>query len=395
MTGLPPLCYLNSNDGTSLLGFGTGPSFVLNHLEDLPKLDRFLEQHRGSYLFGYLSYSLKNHVDQLPLSPSLRLPLAYFWVPDTTALMNGEHLTFSSGKPSVPLEQFLSKLKTSKRINLPPLKARTNKARYLDHVRKIQERIQLGALYETNYCQEFYLENVILSSPEDLFFHVNESTKAPFSALLVTEDVWVACGSPERFLKKTGQQVISQPIKGTAPRSSEPLEDIAHLEALRNSKKECSENVMIVDLVRNDLSRIALPNSVSVDELFGAYSFKTVHHLISTISCSVDPNLPFSELIRATFPMGSMTGAPKRNAIRLMEELEDFNREIYSGSIGYINPDGGFDFNVVIRSLNYFPKEKYLQCGVGSAITISAKPEQEFEECLIKINRLVKTVYDD
>lgn len=392
---MDPLCYLNSNDGTSLLGFGSGPSFALWNIEDLPLLDNFIEKHRGSYLFGYLSYSLKGHVDQLPLSPNLRLPLAYFWVPNSTVSLADDKMTILEGESNKRLNHFLDRLNTPNLISLPPLRARTSKSRYLQQVGVIQEKIQQGELYETNYCQEFYLDDIEIASPEDLFYLVNNPTQAPFSALLVTDDLWLACGSPERFLSKKQNRLSSQPIKGTASRGIDASSDKKHMEMLRNSQKECSENVMIVDLVRNDLSRVATRNSVVVDELFGIYSFKTVHHMISTISCSIDPKTPFSEIIKATFPMGSMTGAPKRSALRLMQQCEDFNREIYSGSVGYIAPNGNFDFNVVIRSLGYFPKEKYLQCGVGSAITISADPTQEFEECLLKINRLVKTVYDD
>lgn len=395
MKDLAPVCYLNSNDGTALLGFGSGPSFSLWHVDDLPQLDAFIEQHRGSHLFGYLSYALKSHVDQLPSPPNLRIPLAYFWVPETTLSIDGDNITFFNGGPSEALENFLKEIQNPQPIAFPKLGARTSKTRYIQQVESIKENIQLGNLYETNYCQEFYATNLSLSNPESLYAMVNERTQAPFSALLVTKDVWLACGSPERFLKKTGLRLSSHPIKGTTARSRDPVLDLKQLERLRSSQKECAENVMIVDLVRNDLSKIATPGSVHVDELLGLYRFETVHHMISTISCSILPSTTFTDIIKATFPMGSMTGAPKRNALRLMSEYEDFNREIYSGSVGYIGPEGDFDFNVVIRSLAYFPNEKYVQCGVGSAITIAADPQQEFEECLLKINRLVKTVYDD
>ena len=272
---------------------------------------------------------------------------------------------------------------------------RTTKAEYLKKIRKIKEHIQRGDIYETNFCMEYFVENYVLPCPASLYQLVNQSTQAPFSALLHLPEITLACGSPERFIQKKGKQLLSQPIKGTAPRMKNAYDDEKSKQSLLESKKERAENAMIVDLVRNDLSKIALPNSVQVDELFGLYSFKTVHQMISSISCEVDDSISFSEIIKATFPMGSMTGAPKRNAIRFMLELEDFNREIYSGSIGYIKPGGDFDFNVVIRSIAYLPETQYLSCSVGSAITIQADEEEEYAECLLKINRLISILDDE
>ena len=176
---------------------------------------------------------------------------------------------------------------------------------------------------------------------------------------------------------------------------NDAIADEAAKQSLIHSKKERAENVMIVDLVRNDLSKIAEPGSVHVDELFGLYSFKTVHQMISTISCKLKPSIEFSDILKASFPMGSMTGAPKRNAVRFMDQFEDSNREIYAGSLGYFKPGGDFDFNVVIRSLAYYPTENYLSCGVGSAITIGADAQQEYEECLLKIGRLIHLKSDE
>ena len=197
-------------------------------------------------------------------------------------------------------------------------------------------------------------------------------------------------GSPERYIKKEGLKLISQPIKGTAKRGQSKEEDLRLKERLLADPKERAENVMIVDLVRNDLSKIARKNSVKVDELFGIYSFETVHQMISTISCEVEETTSFTDVLKATFPMGSMTGAPKHSAMKLIEKHENFKRGIYSGAIGYIAPNGDFDFNVVIRTLIYNRETKYLSCPVGGAITIQSSPEAEYEECNIKVQSILK-----
>ena len=202
------------------------------------------------------------------------------------------------------------------------------------------------------------------------------------------------CGSPERYIKLENNLLTSQPIKGTAPRGSSNVEDQKNINRLINSKKDQSENVMIVDLVRNDLSKIAKQNSVKVDELCGLYSFKTVHQLISTVSCEIDKSVDFKSILQATFPMGSMTGAPKLSAMNIIEEKEDFKRGLYSGSIGYIKPNGDFDFNVVIRSLLYNKKKKYLSCSVGGAITYDSDPKSEYDECQIKVGKLM-SIFND
>jgi para-aminobenzoate synthetase component 1 len=219
-------------------------------------------------------------------------------------------------------------------------------------------------------------------------------TRAPFSSYLHFGHHAVLCGSPERFLKKSGELLLTQPIKDTAPRGKDPEEDERLKEALRIDPKERSENIMIVDLVRNDLSKIAERDSVKVEELCGIYTFETVHQMISTVTCQVNQEVTFTDIIRATFPMGSMTGAPKLKAMELIESNEDFKRGLYSGSIGYIDPNGDFDFNVVIRSLLYNREEKYLSCSVGSAITTKSDPEKEYEECYFKIQRILKGMND-
>lgn len=391
-----PIAYLNTNDGTGLLAFGDGPSLSVSGLGSLNKLQEFIDENSNKYLFGFLSYDLKNDIENLVSEnyDGSHFPDLHFWVPEVVIELRKEQFEFLQGSKSVEAFEFINRIleeETDKNFHKfsHEFKSRINKTTYIDKVLKLKEHIQRGDIYEINLCQEFYAENVDLNFELDTYFRLNELTKAPFSSYLHFGDHAVFCGSPERFIKRTGSKLLSQPIKGTAPRGVNKEEDDNLKTALFNDPKERSENVMIVDLVRNDLSKIAQRNSVAVDELFGIYTFETVHQMISTVSCEIDQELPFTEIIRATFPMGSMTGAPKYRAMQLIEKYEDFKRGLYAGSIGYIAPNGDFDFNVVIRSLIYNRSSKYLSCSVGSAITINSDPEKEYEECLIKVQRIL------
>src|SRR5690606_8474955 len=183
---------------------------------------------------------------------------------------------------------------------------------------------------------------------------------------------------------KEGHKIISQPIKGTMRRGSNESEDNVLKDQLYHSEKERAENMMIVDLVRNDLARSAIPGSVKVDELFGIYTYPKVHQMVSTVSANAGSDVAFSEIIRNAFPMGSMTGAPKVSAMKLIEQFESSRRGLFSGAAGYITPNGDFDFNVVIRSILYEQKTKKISFQVGSAITYDAVPDQEYQECQLK-----------
>ena len=200
------------------------------------------------------------------------------------------------------------------------------------------------------------------------------------------------CSSPERYLCKRGSELISQPIKGTAGRNADPNKDRQVIFELQNDLKERSENIMITDLVRNDLSKIASKGSVEVVELCKVYSFKQVHQMISTITAKVSGSTNPVMCIENTFPMGSMTGAPKLSAMQIIESLENTKRGLYSGSIGYFEPKGDFDFNVVIRSILYNSEKPYVSFSVGSAITAQATPEKEYEECLLKAKAMRETL---
>jgi para-aminobenzoate synthetase component 1 len=392
--------YLNSNDGSGILAFGEQSRCVLGVSDDVQKMEAFLNKNNSEYIFVCLSYDLKNRFYPLVSDKldSVNFPEAIFWVPEYVVKINREEITFLKGDRNSENLAFLSAFLEEEtdrnfhnyQIDFQP---RIDFKTYIEKVNRLKKHIQRGDIYEVNFCQEFFAENCIIDFPMDAFFKMNEVTQAPFSAYVQFDEFSVFCGSPERFLKKEGDRLITQPIKGTAPRGSNEKEDEVIKEELRNNPKERSENIMIVDLVRNDLSQVAAKGSVKVDELCVIYSFETVHQMISTVSCELREDVSFIDILKATFPMGSMTGAPKKRAMEIIEEYESFKRGLYSGTIGYISPNGDFDLNVVIRTLLYNADKKYLSCSVGSAITFESVPEMEFEECKTKIEKIFKALH--
>jgi para-aminobenzoate synthetase component 1 len=391
-----PVAYLNSNDGSGLLAFGDGKRISAMTGMALHDLDLFIEYHKKKFIFGYLGYDLKNELEDLNSKnlDNKEFPDLFFWVPKYVVKLQGEHFEFVQGDKTKESFEFLNYFLEeetdqnfhSYKLDFQPT---TLKEKYLENVIKLKEVIQQGDIYEINYCQEFLAENVDINFSLDTYFKLNNITKAPFSSYVQFDEYTIFCGSPERYIKREGDKLLSQPIKGTAKRNPDKEQDELLKEQLKTDPKERAENVMIVDLVRNDLSKIATKNSVVVDELCGIYSFKTVHQMVSTVSCELKEKTSFTDVLRATFPMGSMTGAPKVSAMELIEEFENFKRGIYSGSIGYIDPEGDFDFNVVIRSLFYNKKKKMMTCDVGGAITIQSDPEKEYEECLTKVQKIL------
>jgi len=271
------------------------------------------------------------------------------------------------------------------RIETEPIKIslRTSKDTYFDNVKKLITHIERGDIYEANYCQEFYSENATIN-PLATFLSLNEISSPPFATFLKLDNHYALSASPERYLRKDGTVVISQPIKGTAKRLEDPVEDKKMIATLLEDPKERSENIMITDLVRNDLSRIAKSGSVTVEELCKIYTFEQVHQMISTVQCEVKEGVSPVKIIESTFPMGSMTGAPKIAAMKIIEALEDTKRGLYSGTVGYFTPTGDFDFNVIIRSILYNAAKQYVSYSVGGAITAKSIVANEYEECLLK-----------
>lgn len=347
------------------------------------------------WLFGHLSYDLKNHIEKLETQNEDQLGYAplLFFIPNTVIYKQGaeiwvESLSYSSEDELI--EALPSSSHKFQKSNYE-LKPKTSKNQYLQKISALKEELQFGNIYEINFCIEF-ADHTSDFDPAYSFQKLNNSAAAPFSAFYKNQQSHLLCASPERYLQKKGRQVISQPIKGTIRRSNKPDEDLHLKEELLNNEKERSENVMITDLVRNDLSRTATKGSVKVEELFGIYTFNTVHQMISTVKSELKPDSSISDLLKTTFPMGSMTGAPKVRAMKLIDEHESFARNLYSGAVGYITPDGDFDFNVVIRSLFYNAKTNYLSARVGSAITIHCVAEKEYDECLLKADNLFATL---
>lgn len=347
------------------------------------------------YIFGYISYDVKNDVERLSSNNFDGLGFAdlYFFQPQKLIFIKENKVEFCYLKMvddeieddfSSICRAFISSKKetisTSPKLKITP---RVSKKSYIEKVSEILVNIKRGNIYEANFCQEFYAENSIIN-PFETYNHLNEISKPPFASFLKIDNQYALCASPERYLKKEENTIISQPIKGTAKRHKNTKDDNKIAEDLSKNTKEIAENVMIVDLVRNDLSKSAIKGSVKVEELCKVYPFKQVHQMISTIVSKVSENTNATTVIKDTFPMGSMTGAPKIKAMKIIENLEETKRGLYSGAIGYFTTQNNFDFNVVIRSILYNEEKKYVSYSVGSAITAKAIPEKEYEECLLK-----------
>ncbi|MDH7912447.1 anthranilate synthase component I family protein [Winogradskyella sp. SYSU M77433] len=347
------------------------------------------------WIFGYLTYDLKNTVEKLSSNnfDGLNFPDLYFFQPKKLFLFKGDtveiqYLRMVDDEIDDDLEAINSIVTSSvneKSYSSEPvkIKLRIHKDEYFEKVNTMLAHIHRGDIYEANFCQEFYAENSIIN-PLEVYNKLNAISQPPFATFLKFNNNYLLSASPERYIKKEAQKVISQPIKGTAKRSKNTEEDELLKNTLSKDNKERSENIMIVDLVRNDLSKTAEKGSVKVEELCKVYSFMQVHQMISTVTSMVSEEVHPVDIIKTTFPMGSMTGAPKISAMKIIEDLEEIKRGLYSGSVGYFTPNGDFDFNVIIRSILYNASNKYLSYSVGGAITAQSDPLKEYEECLIK-----------
>jgi para-aminobenzoate synthetase component 1 len=344
------------------------------------------------WIFGYLTYDLKNDVEDLKSEnfDGLQFPDLYFFQPKKLFLLKGNQVEILYlNAVSDELEEDLNVIEQLNASTTPQLnneikvKLRITKDAYFEKVTSLLNHIHRGDIYEANFCQEFYAEDISIY-PLETYLKLNAISKPPFATFVKCYDKYVLSASPERYLKKQGHLVISQPIKGTAKRSNNPEEDTQLRQELAASDKERTENTMIVDLVRNDLSKTAIKGTVNVEELCKVYTFKQVHQMISTVTSEVELNTHPVDIIKSTFPMGSMTGAPKISVMNIIEDLEETKRGLYSGAVGYISPTGDFDFNVVIRSILYNETNRYVSYSVGSAITAKSDPLKEYEECLLK-----------
>jgi para-aminobenzoate synthetase component 1 len=350
----------------------------------------------NSWIVGYLGYDLKNSIENLTSDNKdvLKTPDMFFYIPDVIFDFSIDEVHIHSKEdPKYFFDKInsftitpLASIKNSFQLN-----QRVSKEQYVGKIQEIKNHLEEGDIYELNYCMEFYAEETQID-PLNTFLKLSEISPMPFSVFMRINDIYILSASPERFLKKEKKKLLSQPIKGTSKRGTNIQEDEALKESLRNDPKERSENMMIVDLVRNDLARSSKPGTVTVDELFGIYTFQQVHQMISTVSSELKDSTHFVDAIKNAFPMGSMTGAPKIRAMELIEKFESTKRGIYSGAIGFITPEEDFDFNVIIRSIIYSSEKKYLSFHVGGAITYDSDPEKEYEECLLKGEAIRKTL---
>ena len=379
-----------------LLGAGARHIVEATAGNAFPALKQFSVQHKD-WLFGHFAYDLKNETEQLVSGHPDNIGFAdmLFYVPEVVIQLGRDAMTISCidrDPHAVFYEISNTPWETDGTMANVNINSRFSRQEYLDVIDALRRHILRGDCYEINFCQEFFAEDVVID-PLEVYTKLTAISPNPFTAFYKTNDKYLLCASPERYLKKTGSKILSQPIKGTWDRdTNNALLDQQKKQQLLESAKDRAENVMIVDLVRNDLSRICEESSVKVDELFGIYTFPQVHQMISTVSGQLKTELHWSDAISATFPMGSMTGAPKKRVMELIEKYERTRRGIFSGAVGYVTPDADFDFNVVIRSILYNANDKYLSYQVGSGVTFYSEAEKEYEECLLKAAAIKKVL---
>ncbi len=371
-----------------LLAAGSKKNITIQYGYAFEKLKDFYKENNG-WLFGHLGYDLKNETEKLSSAnfDGIGFDDMHFFVPEVVIKLSEKEVHIFC---EVSAKEIFDAIQ-SESLNIPvnkqsdlDIKNRISKSAYIDTIQKLQEHILRGDCYEINFCQEFFAEDAVID-PLYVYHKLIQLSPNPFAALYKLNDKFCICASPERYLKKEGNKIFSQPIKGTSKRDLVNKEnDLQNKNYLSANEKEKSENVMVVDLVRNDLSKVCKEGTVKVDELFGVYSFPQVHQMISTISGEIKNDIDWIDIVKATFPMGSMTGAPKKRVMELIEQYEQTKRGLFSGAIGYINPDGDFDFNVVIRSIFYNAPNRYLSFQAGGGITFYSDAEKEYEECLLK-----------
>jgi len=408
-------CFLDNHDYHSgalslhsfecLLAVGGAATLKASAGEGLNRLKEWAAAQQD-WLFGHFAYDLAAETEAgVPVSSfsdPIGFPDLFFFVPEILIELRPDSVRIGSfgedqGRVWRQICETMpattdaglvvganAQLTSGTAASSPKFIPRFTRDEYLATISALRQHILRGDCYEINFCQEFFAQPVTID-PLATWWSLGKVSPNPFSAFYRLDNSHLLCASPERYLKKTGDTLFSQPIKGTSARDRlDPVLDQAHHEQLSNSPKDRSENVMVVDLVRNDLSRVCIPGTVTVTELFGVYPFPQVYQMISTVRGQLQPGLHWTEAIRGTFPMGSMTGAPKNRVVELISLYERSRRGIFSGAVGYVTPDGDFDFNVVIRSLMYNSGKKYLSYQVGSGITFYSDPAAEYEECLVK-----------
>ena len=392
---------LNYTSFECILAVGSISTYQFNGANDFENLQKFYDNN-PTWLFGHLGYNAASNAYHSKNEVKNSFNKGFFFEPITIIKLNAQGISVI--KSNVDDKEVLNQISNASSTHtfLPSSKIiitpHFTKQAYVQKIIELQKHIKRGNCYEMNFCQPFFAKQTIIN-PIEKYLKLVALSPTPFAALYKNNDNYCLCASPERFLKKIANTLLSQPIKGTSKRNTNPIIDNQNKNHLVNSQKEKSENVMVVDMVRNDLSSICTKGSVHVKELFGIYSFAQVHQMISTVVGSIANNTSFANAIQACYPMASMTGAPKPSVMQLIEQYEPIQRGLFSGSIGYIKPNNDtpntqpdFDFNVVIRSIFYNTNSKELHFFAGSGITFLSNAEEEYEECMAKAEAIIKVL---
>jgi para-aminobenzoate synthetase component 1 len=367
-----------------LLGLGGSGC---RRITDWDALKRFATL-EDSWLMGAFPYELKNLLEPSlsTLAPeSIAFPETAIFVPEIVIAVerdSAEVRFLGDGAEelirNLPPPDFQEKIGKS-----PQFQSNFSRAEYIETIHRLREHIREGDFYEFNLSQSYFAD-FRLADPAGLFRKLISLSPVPFAAFLQFGSKALICASPERFLQLHNGQLLSQPIKGTAARGKTASIDRRNMKRLRLSVKEQAENVMIVDLTRNDLHRACRPHTVEVPHLFDIQTFPQLHQMVSTVTGRKAAHLNWLQAFSRIFPPGSMTGAPKVKVMEMIDRYEPNARGIYAGSAGYVSPGGDFDLNVIIRSLVYDDVAEKLSYHVGGAITYDSDPEKEFEETLVK-----------
>jgi para-aminobenzoate synthetase component I len=386
----------NMQEFETLVAFGQISSLQTSDTQNSwAQLEKY-QAEINDWIFGILSYDLKNELHpQLPSKNAniIELPLMVFFQARTIFFLRGGELEIHSyDEPKDIFSQLMDCTSQGSKTDIKTegINPNISKDEYVKTIHHIKSEIKEGNVYEVNYCINYSLDVKSGLEVVPLFHQLAKISPAPFAGVFKHGDYAMIGASPERYIRKQGSHLISQPIKGTRPRGLIEESDLQLKIELQNSLKERAENVMIVDLVRNDLAKNCIAGSVVVSELFGIYSYEQVHQMVSTIEGELKPNISWINAIKSSFPMGSMTGAPKIAAMKLIDEIENFNRGWYSGALGYVSPNGDYDFNVIIRSLVCNTATNKMSFAVGGAITYDSSAEEEWNECQLKAKAIKK-----
>jgi para-aminobenzoate synthetase component 1 len=382
----------------TVMAAGSVDSITIQSEHDFPVLDAFIQRHSGEWVMGHITYEFLHLLEEIPHNEDsfISLPVLHFFVPHTVIESDDTGNTKVHkciGDPETLTNQLnrVKNITTNSDTNLTFKQSGITKDRYLSQVKKLLQEIHLGNIYEINYCHEIRLENFNVD-PYHFYNLLNTQSQSPFAAWYRQDHTHLFCASPERFVARRGEKLICQPIKGTNRKMQDPIGNQHQIEKLQHDEKERAENIMIVDLIRNDLSRICTPGTVQVEELCGVYPFRFVNQMISTITGHLRSEMQMSDILKALFPAGSMTGAPKVSAMQLISRYEQGQRGLYSGTIGYCDPQGNWDFNVIIRSMIYDSVNRKASISAGGAITALSDSEAEYEESLLKLESLLDLI---